>query len=112
MVTLVLLPRMDGTGELFAPFVAALGPDQSVVVVRYPTDRTHCYAELEPIARAALPIDQPFVLLGESFSGPVAISIAAAPPHQLKGLVLCCTFARNPYPWFSPLRALAALLPL
>jgi thioesterase domain-containing protein len=78
MVALVLLPGMDGTGELFAPFLAALGPDQAVVVVRYPTDRELGYAELEQVARAALPVDQPFILLGESFSGPVAICRLAA----------------------------------
>jgi hypothetical protein len=27
MITLVLLPGMDGTGELFEPFIAALGDD-------------------------------------------------------------------------------------
>jgi hypothetical protein len=36
-VALVLLPGMDGTGELFAPFVAALGKTTPVVVVSYPT---------------------------------------------------------------------------
>jgi pimeloyl-ACP methyl ester carboxylesterase len=112
MITLVLLPGMDGTGDLFAPFVAALGPDQSVVVVRYPTDEALGYAELEAIARAALPVDRPFVLLGESFSGPIAISLAASQPSLLMGLVLCCSFARSPQPVLSPFRALVGTLPL
>jgi pimeloyl-ACP methyl ester carboxylesterase len=112
MVAIVLLPGMDGTGDLFAPFIAALGPQHKVTVVRYPANQALGYAELESIARAALPSDGPFVLLGESFSGPVAISLAASRPPQLKGLVLCCTFARNPRPAFSILRSLVGVLPV
>jgi pimeloyl-ACP methyl ester carboxylesterase len=53
---------------------------------------------LELLVRAALPHDEPFLVLGESFSGPIAISIAASNPPGLLGLVLCVTFARNPHP--------------
>jgi hypothetical protein len=55
--------------------------------------------------RAALPTRGRFVLLAESFSGPLAIRIAADPPSALVGLILCVTFARNPYPslaWARP----------
>jgi pimeloyl-[acyl-carrier protein] methyl ester esterase len=74
-MTLVLLPGMDGTGQLFAPFVVALGHEFNVKVVRYPTTEPMGYAELEALARAALPEEGPFVILGESFSGPVAVSV-------------------------------------
>ena len=103
---------MDGTGELFAPFIAALGGEFDVRVVRYPGDHCGGYAELEVLARAASPADRPYVLLGESFSGPIAISIAASPPGQLRGLVLCCTFARNPRPGLAALQALLGLVPV
>lgn len=53
---------------------------------------------MESIARAALPSNEPFLILGESFSGPIAISIAASNPPGLLGLILCVTFARNPHP--------------
>jgi pimeloyl-ACP methyl ester carboxylesterase len=106
---LVLLPGLDGTGDLFAPFVAALG-GAAAQVVRYPTDRSMDYAELEAVARSQLPQDD-FVLLAESFSGPVGISIAASPPPGLRGLVLCATFASNPLPMFGPLRGLMRVLP-
>jgi pimeloyl-ACP methyl ester carboxylesterase len=111
MVTLVLLPGMDGTGQLFAPFLSALGSGVAVKVVRYPTREPLSYTELESVARAALP-EGPFVLLGESFSGPIAISLAASGLPQLKGLVLCCTFARNPRPLFTGLRSIVAVLPV
>ena len=111
-MTLVLLPGMDGTGTLFEPFIGALGPGFTVNVVRYPTAEPLCYAELEALARAALPAEGPFVILGESFSGPIAISLAASCSSQLKGLVLCCTFVQNPRPLFFGLQPLVGLLPV
>lgn len=112
MVTLVLLPGLDGTGLLFANFAASLGPDVKIIVVSYPTGAAVGYAELEPIARSFLPKDQPFFLLGESFSGPIAISIAASRPTGLLGLVLCCSFARSPRPSLSLFRPLLAVAPV
>jgi pimeloyl-ACP methyl ester carboxylesterase len=112
MVMLVLLPGMDGTGELFAPLVAALGPQQRVKVVRYPAAVPLGYAELEAIARASLPTNEPFIVLGESFSGPIAASLAASRPPNLKGLVLCCSFLRNPQPSLAWLRPLVNVSPV
>jgi pimeloyl-ACP methyl ester carboxylesterase len=98
MLTLVLLPGMDGTGIFFEDFAAVAQPEFGPIIVRYPDDPSRGYAGLEPVARAALPRDKPFLILGESFSGPIAISIAASNPPGLVGLVLCVTFACNPHP--------------
>lgn len=95
MTTLVLLPGMDGTGELFQPLLQALNPSLAVKVVRYPTHELLGYAELEAIVRAALPAG-PYILLGESFSGPIAILIAASDSERLVGVILCCSFAASP----------------
>lgn len=111
MITLVILPGMDGSGIAYESFIAALGSGVSVKVVQYPATEPLGYPQLESIARAALPAG-PFVLLGESFSGPVATSLAASAPAGLRGLVLCCSFVSNPRPLFSGLRALAGMLPL
>jgi pimeloyl-ACP methyl ester carboxylesterase len=51
------------------------------------------------------------MLLGESFSGPIAISIAASRPPNLVGLVLCVTFARNPLPIVGSMPWLLPLIP-
>lgn len=112
MVTLVLLRGMDGTGDLLAPFVAAASSYIKVNVIRYPVAKVLDYDGLEAVVRAALPVDEPYVLLGESFSGPIAIALAASRPPQLVGLVLCCTFARNPLPLMSVLRFGVGLLPM
>ena len=109
---LVLLPGLDGTGKLFVEFLEALDLGSSAQVVSYPPDIPLGYDELEPLVRAALPTRGRFVILGESFSGPLAIRIAAHPPPALVGLILCVTFASNPYPHLAWARGLAALLPL
>lgn len=109
---LVLLPGMDGTGDLFAPLVAALGDTFTLQVVRYPADRPATYEELASIVRAALPRDRPYLLLGESFSGPIAVMLAAEAPIGLQALVLCCSFVRNPQPWLAWLGPLAGLAPV
>jgi pimeloyl-ACP methyl ester carboxylesterase len=98
MVTLVLLPGMDGTGIFFEEFADAVRTEFKPVIVAYPNDPSLGYGELESIVRAALPSDEPFLILGESFSGPLAISIAASNPTALQGLILCATFARSPHP--------------
>ena len=46
---------MDGTGELFGPFLDALGSQFEVRVVRYPVEGPQTYAALTEVARAALP---------------------------------------------------------
>lgn len=112
MVALVLLPGLDGTGLLFADFAASFGPEVKVIVASYPTDTPLGYSELESVARSFLPQDQPFFLLAESFSGPIGISIAASSPPGLLGLVLCCSFARNPVPMLAPLGPLVGAFPI
>jgi pimeloyl-ACP methyl ester carboxylesterase len=109
---LVLLPGMDGTGELFAPFLAALDGQLETLVIDYPRDEPLGYEALEVFVRERLPGKERFVVLGESFSGPIAISIAAKPPQNLVGLVLCCTFASNPIGVLSPLSAIARFMPV
>ena len=93
---LVLLPGMDGTGELFSEFAAALAGEIEIATVRYPTERCLSYSELEGFVRAACSISGPFVLLAESFSTPLAIKYAASNPENLEGLVLCAGFATSP----------------
>ncbi|MBC8026710.1 MAG: alpha/beta hydrolase [Steroidobacteraceae bacterium] len=114
-IGLVLLPGMDGTGELFDPLLDALPVRIDTTVVRYP-DRAASYAEHEAIARAELPKNQPYVLLGESFSGPVAVQIAASAPANLRGLILCASFLTRPHKaleWLRPFVSFASpkLLP-
>ena len=101
---LILLPGLDGTGRLFAPLVKALAQcGVSARAIGYPTHDALDYVELERRVRAELPECSAFVLLAESFSGPIALRIGAAPPANLKGLVLSTTFATRPTSLLGPL---------
>ena len=111
MTQLVLLPGMDGTGLLLKPLLAASGGDIQSLVIAYPTDEILDYQKLETFVRAQLPEKEPFVLLGESFSGPIAISIASSPPQNLIALILCCSFAKNPRPMLAWFKWLTTILP-
>ncbi len=80
-------------------------------VVAYPGDQKLAYEELIDLAAEALPKEGDFFILGESFSGPVAIALAARGDTRLCGLILACSFASNPLPLLAPLRHLARFLP-
>jgi len=106
----VLLPGLDGTGKRLADFVAQLGVDFDVRIIGYPLQRPLAYDALEQIVRAALPTERAFVLLAESFSGPIAVRIAADSPMGLRAVILCASFIKGPYPllrWAAPLAAFA-----
>jgi pimeloyl-ACP methyl ester carboxylesterase len=96
---IVLLPGMDGTGELFAPFLAVAPAGFEVQIVRYPSDEPLGYAALVERVWTGLPSGgERFALVAESFSGPIALEIAARAPEGLFGVVLVASFAENPYP--------------
>jgi pimeloyl-ACP methyl ester carboxylesterase len=90
---LVLLPGLDGTGELFAPLLDALDENVTTSVVRYGAELT--FDEYVESAGKVLP--EQCVLIAESFSGPVAIAVAARHPGKIRCLVLCATFAVSPF---------------
>ena len=107
---LVLLPGMDGTGTLFAPFIEALPSGFEAVPVSYPNDRPLSNPELKDHILTRLPKNEPFALLAESFSTPLAVQIAASQPAGLRALILVAGFVTNPsYAWLPGLGAL--LLP-
>lgn len=88
---------MDGTGDLFDSIQSAVTGDLETLVISYPVDQALSYSELTEYVRARLPTDGQFVLLGESFSGPIATNVAGSPPPNMVGLILCATFVRSPH---------------
>ncbi|MCB9602255.1 MAG: alpha/beta fold hydrolase [Sandaracinus sp.] len=89
----LLLPGMDGTGTLFGRFASCLDPRWVPHVVSYSRDEPSSYDEL--LDRVPLPSGR-FVLIAESFSGPLAIRLAARHPERVGALVLVATFVTNP----------------
>ena len=96
-------PGLDGTGILFQPLIQCQLPANiKPIVVRYPADRHLTYEQLLPLVIDALPGADPFILLGESFSGPLAVMAAAERPKNLIGLILCASFVAGPIPFIGP----------
>jgi pimeloyl-ACP methyl ester carboxylesterase len=102
----LLLPGIDGSGRLFAPLIAAGPRAFAPVPLSYPPDEVLGYDPLASRVRARLPRRR-FVLVAESFSGPLAIRLAAERPPGLAALVLAATFLHRPlHPLLHPIRGL------
>lgn len=108
---LVLLPGLDGSGSLFEPFVAAAAPHFPVQVLSYDEAPDQSYARLAASLAPALPRDRPFVLVAESFGGPLALHLSIAVPERVTAVVLVNSFVRRPSTWAQG-RALLALAPV
>ena len=93
---LLLLPGMDGTGELFSDLRDTLAGESEPVVIRYPSNKELSFYELAELVQKCFPVEEPFVIIAESFSVPVAVICAAKKPANLKALVLCAGFVTSP----------------
>lgn len=94
----IFLPGMDGTGEFFAPFLRHLPASVEAVPMRYPGNEPLGYDELFSFVRERLPVEEPFLVVAESFSGPLAVRLAASQPPGMIGAVVSASFVRNPLP--------------
>jgi pimeloyl-[acyl-carrier protein] methyl ester esterase len=106
MLTWVLLPGLDGIGR-FRTLKAALAGRVPVQAVSYPPDLPLGYDALLEWVEAALPATA-YCLVAESFSGPLAIRLAAKRPVGLRALVLAAGFCSCPLS--MPLRLVVPLL--
>lgn len=97
-LAVIVLPGLDGVGGLRARFAAELGDSLEPVLVSFPRDEVLGYADLIPVVEQVMARHERFILLGESFSGPLALILAARNPKGLLGLVLCATFSTSPRP--------------
>jgi pimeloyl-[acyl-carrier protein] methyl ester esterase len=108
--TVVLLPGLDGTGRLLSEFATALGANFRVKIICYPTHKALDYDGLMELIRAQLPHNDDYVVVGESFSGPLALRLAQEEPVGLKGVVLGASFARLDLPAKPMLSCLAKVI--
>jgi pimeloyl-[acyl-carrier protein] methyl ester esterase len=106
-VQLVLLPGLDGTGLLFQPLLDELQQLHPATVVAYPTDRQLELSELADLVSRRLPNGK-VVVLAESFSGLVLLSLLGRRPAHVVGAIFVGAFAEPPRPLllrFAPLVA-------
>lgn len=95
-LTLVLLPGLDGTGNLFAPLIPELPQTLNVVTAAYPPEKFLPYPELVSWLGDLVPKDRPYAILGESYGSTAAVKFAATHPSNLTGVILCAGFISNP----------------
>lgn len=102
---LILLPGMDGTGDLFEPLVRVIGTNLETSIISYPLDEALGYQQLLNLVTSRIPKEKPYFLLGESFSGPLAVMAAQKFPENLLGVILVATFVTSPMPrWLGRLK--------
>lgn len=92
----LLLPGLDRTGRLFEDFVSRTPEGFETQIVSYPPNKRLGYHDCVNYVERQLPQRKSFIVLGESFSGPVSILLGSRSPAGLQGIVLCITFALRP----------------
>jgi len=99
--TLLLLPGLDGTEIFFEPLLRALPESVQPVVVQFPSSGDNGYHRLLAVIRQATAGIPAYYVLGWSFSGPLALMLAAAEPDRVRGVILCASFVRPPHLWLA-----------
>jgi pimeloyl-ACP methyl ester carboxylesterase len=112
----ILLPGTDGTAAFFSGLTKALETECEVRCLTYPQTGDQSYAALGQLLLPQIPTDRDYVLLGESFGGPLAVWLATQATRPPVKLILGATFAASPFGLLgravSPLIPLARFIPL
>ncbi|MDO8345804.1 MAG: alpha/beta hydrolase [Cellvibrio sp.] len=97
-ITIVLLPGLNGTAGLFDPLLVVATNEYELKIISYRTHQVKSYEELAGhVLEEIGSIKGRFVVVGESFSGPIAILLSAKNIDGLIGIILVATFASAPY---------------
>lgn len=87
---------MDGTGNLFSPILMEL-EQHDVQIITLPQTGKQDYDTLTSYVQQKLP-DTEYVLIAESFSGPIAALLAMQGHHMMRGIIFVATFLSPPHP--------------
>ena len=93
---LVLVPGLDGSGDLFDPLLSVLPPTFEASVVRFPPNELLSHHELFGLIRSVIPWDRPYVVVAESSAGPLALKFVQAQRQDIRAVVLSASFVSNP----------------
>jgi pimeloyl-ACP methyl ester carboxylesterase len=97
---LVLVPGMDGTGQLFYRQTPSLAESFRTVTYALRSDARTMDTLVDDLGRVvdtAAPDARRAIVVGESFGGALAMSFALARPEQVSALVVL-----NSFPYFAP----------
>jgi pimeloyl-ACP methyl ester carboxylesterase len=93
---LVLVPGMDGTGELFYRQIPTLRAAHRVATYRLRDESRNMetlVADLAAVIELISPAARPATVVGESFGGTLAMSLALSRPDLVRELVVLNSFA-------------------
>jgi pimeloyl-ACP methyl ester carboxylesterase len=96
----VLVSGMDGTGELFYRQVPRIARAYRVATYELrhgASDMGTLVADLARVVETVAPVERRAIVVGESFGGALALSLALAEPSRVAGLVVL-----NSFPYFAP----------
>lgn len=96
-VSTIVLPGLDGSTQLLGRFCEAAPQGFSVTLVDLPID-LYDYLALVESFRANFEQRSDCVLVAESFSGPLAVLLAARYPQVITKLILVASFVTRPLP--------------
>lgn len=98
--TVVLVPGMNGTGELFYRQIPRLQRSYRVVTYSLRDDAKSLEVLAADLAHAVdrvAPVERRAIIIGESFGGAVALTLALEYPDHVSSLVIL-----NSFPYFAP----------
>ncbi len=93
---LVLLPGLHGTRRLFEPFVDALNGKFDVSIIELPSGEDQSYDFITEYVREKLPPNEQFILVAESFSGPIAYRLLQDEANNIISVIFVATFIKRP----------------
>jgi pimeloyl-ACP methyl ester carboxylesterase len=97
---IVLVPGMDGTGRLFykqTPLLARSFKVATYALRNSATSMETLVADLSRVIETVAPTERQAIVIGESFGGALALSLALAEPGRVRALVVL-----NSFPYFAP----------
>jgi pimeloyl-ACP methyl ester carboxylesterase len=95
----VLVPGMNGTGELFYRQLPLLERSYRVATYSLRDDAESLEvlaADLAQIVDAVAPVERRAIIVGESFGGAVALTFALSRPEMVSALVILNSFSHSP----------------
>ena len=98
---------MDGTGNLFSPILNELS-EFNCEVITLPASGPQDYLTITDFVKKRLPKDD-FILVAESFSGPIGAALEMSGVENMKGIIFVATFLSAPQ---KLLLGLARVLPI
>ncbi|MGE5246605.1 MAG: alpha/beta fold hydrolase [Betaproteobacteria bacterium] len=104
----VLVPGMDGTGQLFYRQTPSLAHAFRVATYALRNDTASMdalVADLAHVIDTVAPVERRAIVIGESFGGALALSLALAQPERVDALVIL-----NSFPYFAPQARLIAAI--